>query len=178
MKYRVKRHAVTQPLDPSYRLIPLTREQNAMVDTADFEWLSRWNWRANWNPHTNSYYATRVEMPERPYIAMHSEIIGSMADHVNRNTLDNRRHNLRPANYSQNGANQSLQSNNTSGFIGVSWAAKLGKWVSYITVDRHRIHLGYFADKLQAAQAYDLAALKHFGEFAHLNLYSNYSPKD
>ncbi len=46
-KRRMKRHAVTQPLDPSYRLIPLTQHQNAIVDTADFDWLSQWNWHAN-----------------------------------------------------------------------------------------------------------------------------------
>jgi hypothetical protein len=37
MKFSVKRHAVTQPLESSYRLLPLTRGQNAIVDAADYE---------------------------------------------------------------------------------------------------------------------------------------------
>lgn len=45
-KNRVKRHAVTQPLDKPYRLIPLTQGKNAIVDLENFSWLSQWNWCA------------------------------------------------------------------------------------------------------------------------------------
>jgi hypothetical protein len=58
----VKRHAVTQPLDTSYRYIPLTRNLNAIVDADDFDWLSKWNWHAVWNPCTKSFYATRTNV--------------------------------------------------------------------------------------------------------------------
>ena len=56
-KLRVKRHAVTQPLDQSYRLIPLTQGQNAIVDVEDFEWLDQWNWCAQWTGR--HFYAVR-----------------------------------------------------------------------------------------------------------------------
>lgn len=44
MKRHVKRHEVVQPLNESYRLIPLTQGQNAIVDVNDFGRLSKWNW--------------------------------------------------------------------------------------------------------------------------------------
>lgn len=51
--------------------------------------------------------------------------------------------------------------NNTSGFNGVSWKEKNKKWQASI--------IGIFEDKLEAARAYNKAALKYFGEFANLN---------
>jgi hypothetical protein len=54
-KYRVARHSVEQPEDPSIRLIPLTQGQVAIVDVGDFAALDRWNWSAHWNPCTKSF---------------------------------------------------------------------------------------------------------------------------
>lgn len=89
--------------------------------------------------------------------------------HVDHEDLDkgnNRWVNLRPANRSQNGANRRLLSNNTSGFKGVSWHAKIGKWQAYLTVDGRRHYLGYFISSELASAAYMTEAVKCFGEFA------------
>jgi hypothetical protein len=172
MKYRVKRHTVTQPLDKPYRFIPLTQNQNAIVDAADFEWLSQWNWVANWNPLAQCFYAMRTA-PNHLFIAMHRQILGCTkseeADHRNHNTLDNRRKNIRKCSPSQNQANRRIQRNNTSGFCGVSWNKRNSKWRVRVVVNRKEIHVGTFNSAEEGGHAYDIAATKYFGPFAHLN---------
>jgi AP2-like factor (ANT lineage) len=38
-----------------------------------------------------------------------------------------------------------------------------------IWVNRKRIYIGSFEDQIEAAKAYDKAAIKYYGEFANLN---------
>lgn len=173
--YRVQRHEVTQPLDQSYRLIPLTQGKNAIVDTEDFHWLSKWNWCAVWNIKTHSFYAARGIRIDGGTISvkMHSAILrckpGEEGDHKNHNTLDNRRNNLRKCTHALNMRNQKLYAGNSSGYKGAGWHKRIKKWQSRIRVDGKLISLGYFHSKQDAARAYDCAAKKYFGEFAHLN---------
>lgn len=171
-KQRVVRHAVRQPRDVSYRFIPLTKKQNAIVDAADFAYLSQWNWRAQWNTFTESFYAVRHEHPKNT-VLMHRVILGcepeEEGDHKDRNSLDNRRNNLRKCSKSQNMQNRGPQYNNSSGFKGVTWNKAIAKWHSRIMVAKHSIHLGFFQDVIEAARAYDRAAALHHGEFAFLN---------
>jgi hypothetical protein len=169
---RVKRHAVTQPSDPSYRFIPLTQGQNAIVDTGDFEWLSKWNWFAWWSADTKSFYAMR-HPTKSDQLQMHNVILGiqpgERGDHINRNTLDNRRNNLRKATHGQNQHNQRKRCNNSSGYIGVSWDKRKNKWRAYVSLNRKQTFLGYFDSAEQAAHARDDAATKMHGQFASLN---------
>ncbi len=180
MKKSVKRHAVTQPLDTSYRLIPLTQGQNAIVDDTDFVWLSQWNWCAHWSPETNSFYAMRGESNRAIY--MHRFILNchskTWGDHKNHDTLDNRRENLRNASPTQNHANRRIYSTSTSGFKGVSWNKNARKWMAYIKIEKRRKYLGLFTSANEAARAYDAEAKDLFGEFAHLNfITSNVLPQ-
>lgn len=87
-------------------------------------------------------------------------------DHKDGNPSNNCIANLRLASTSQNIANAKKSCTNRSGFRGVSWARKESKWRAYITKDRKRKHLGYFATADQAAEAYRSAATSLFGEFA------------
>lgn len=168
-KLHVVRHEVTQPLDQSYRLIPLTQGQNAIVDVEDFEWLSQWNWCARRKPSTGKFYAGRgVRIKNKAQIiAMHAVILEFPGgDHKNRNTLDNRRENLRKCTLAQNGRNRGRQRNNKSGFKGVCWD---GGWRATIRINGKIKHLGRFESPKDAARAYNEAAKKHYGEFAYLN---------
>lgn len=75
--------------------------------------------------------------------------------------------NLREADKSTNGANRGLNKNNTSGFMGVTKFR--GNYLAKIKVNRKSIHLGVFLEAIEAAKAYDLAAVKYFGEYAVTN---------
>ena len=169
---RMKRHAVVQPPDPSYRLIPLTQGQTAIVDTEDYERFLKFNWYASWCSYTKSFYARRDDKNRRRRY-MHREVLRcsqiEKVDHWNHNTLDNRRKNLRKATKSQNNQNKRMQSNNKSGYIGVYWFEQTQKWQAYISVGGKRIHLGYFNTSKEAARVRDKAAKKYHGEFAVLN---------
>ena len=94
---------------------------------------------------------------------------GLLPDHRNRNKLDNRRNNLRPATCLQNSANQSLRKDNRSGFKGVTWNKQQSRWKAQIRDAGKRLFLGYFHDAAEAARAYDQKARELFGEFAFLN---------
>jgi hypothetical protein len=172
-KLHVRRHEVIQPLDQSYRLIPLTQGQNAIVDAADFEWLSQWNWYAHWSPGTKTFYAVRNKSPN-----MHQLILGCGTDddidHKNNDTLDNRRNNLRKCTHGQNAANTKRRTK--WGYKGVVFypTARKHKWSARIVKDGKHIHLGMFLTVEEAAKAYDAAAKIYHGEFAQTNFPEHY----
>jgi HNH endonuclease/AP2 domain len=82
-------------------------------------------------------------------------------DHRNGVKDDNRLENLRPATNAENQQNRRRQSNNTSGFSGVSNDRRNGKWAAYLTVNTKRRFLGYHDNKLDAALAYHEAKQLH-----------------
>lgn len=86
----------------------------------------------------------------------------SLIDHINGIRDDNTIDNLRESNHQQNQRNQKKPMNNTSGYKGVSWNKCNKIWSSNIC-------LGSFKTKEEAAEAYNKAAEKLFGEYARLN---------
>jgi hypothetical protein len=90
-------------------------------------------------------------------------------DHIDRCPRNNRLDNLRLASDSDNQRNMDRPLHNTSGYKGVSYYKAGRKWCAYITVKDRKIHLGYFFDILEAAGAYDRAALHYHGDFASTN---------
>lgn len=142
----------------------------AVVDTEDFERLNRYNWSAEWQPTTRSFYATRHS--PRGKLQMAREVLRlpkgnrQQVDHRSHDTLDNRKCNLRKATHQQNRHNQRPLS--SSGFKGV--ILQDGRWRARIhTADHKHRSLGCFDTPEQAAKAYDEAARKLHGEFAFLN---------
>jgi len=94
---------------------------------------------------------------------------GLEIDHADRDILNNRRStNLRYASISDNKAN-SFRSDNTSGYKGVIFNKRLGKWSAAVQRHRTPYFLGLFISKEDAALAYNQKALELFGEFAVLN---------
>lgn len=96
----------------------------------------------------------------------HHGVMPRRLDHADVNSWNNKIVNLREATASQNGANQRIAIDNTSGHKGVSWNKRLSKWHAYICVNRKRIHLGFHEKIEDAAAAYAAAASEHFKEFA------------
>lgn len=86
-------------------------------------------------------------------------------DHINGNSLDNRRANLRQATHSENMRNVGLTRANTSGAKGVHWLKAASKWQARIRHQGKRIHLGLFENLDDARAAYQSAAARLHGEF-------------
>lgn len=156
--------------------IELTRGKVALVSDDDLERISLHKWNAAWNPKTRSFYAqsnTPDGKRRQRTLIMHREImratVGQFVDHINRNTLDNRRENLRLCSFAENLRNRNLQSNNTSGFKGVKRHAQCDRWMATVSLNGVRRYLGLFKDPVEAARAYDREAKILHGEFASTN---------
>jgi hypothetical protein len=154
------------------KTIPLTRGAIATVDDEDFEWLSSFKWYAlKSNRFGGRYYAVRQSSRRgdaKPRtIYMHREILGAspgvLVDHRDHDTLNNQRHNLRPATPSDNAAN-ARRVVGESGFRGVRIDKRDGAFLVQVRGDSAR-----FKNAEDAARAYDALAERHFGEFAKLN---------
>lgn len=91
-------------------------------------------------------------------------------DHKNGNTLDNRKENLRICFDNRNQQNRKIGINNTSGFKGVIWNKEASKWQAQIYLKGKRIYIGIYENKIDAALAYNEAAIKYHKEFAKLNI--------
>lgn len=145
--------------------IPLTSGGVAVIDDADAAAVTAHSWYGRRSGRTT--YVRRAS----DGLALHTFLLpdAPLVDHRNGDGQDNRRENLRPASRQQNGANARVSAANTSGFKGVAWHARAGKWEAYIKVDRQKRYLGLHIDPEDAARAYDEAARAAFGEFAALN---------
>ncbi len=154
-----------------FRRIKLTRGRYAMVDPEDYPRLSKYKWHCS---KGRNQYAKRAVYRGRKKIEifMHRVICHAskdmVVDHINRNTLDNRKANLRPATQQQNAWNRTSTSSK-SRFIGLRRQQKTQKWQVRLTVNGKRLSIGHYSDEIDAARAYDKAARKYRGQFAVLN---------
>lgn len=136
-----------------------------LFDISDYELIKDYCW--NEHVKNNGYHVLEAYDKENGSTIPLFHVLGCKGyDHINRNPLDNRRENLRPASQAENTRNRSLSKNNTSEITGVGYVKRLGKWRSRITVNDTHIYLGVYEDKTEAVIARLLAEKKYFGEFA------------
>lgn len=150
------------------------------VDDADYEWLAEFNWYLIENPEDGKRYVrtainTQVHGEKRktktPF--MHRVIMKAPkdkdVDHRDSDGLNNQRFNLRVCRPDQNAFNRKGKKNSKSGYKGVCPVSG-GRFRARITVHGKQITLGTFDTVIEAALAYNRAAVKYHGDFAHLNL--------
>lgn len=157
------------------RKIPLTQGKFALVDDADYEWLSQWKWCA-WKNQAGNFYAIRNAPRtdgKRRTIRMHQVIMGTLGkvltDHRDGEGLNNQRHNLRTCTPCQNVRNQRKHRDGGSKYKGVHWDSARAQWAAKIYVDGRTVALGRYKSEEVAARAYDSKARECFGEFARVN---------
>ena len=114
---------------------------------------------------------SRICLPNRSYLAHRLAYFimtgewPECVDHINNVRHDNRAANLRAATSRQNSMNRKSSKNSLSKYKGVTFRKDRCKWVA--TINRKRI--GSFINEKDAAQAYNKAAKKQYGNFAYLN---------
>ena len=156
--------------------ISLTQGLYALVDDEDFDLIGSNRWHAVKMGTKNRplFYAARnvtVAKNKGRLELMHRRIMqapaGMVVDHINHDTLDNRRSNLRLCTQRDNMKNM-RSGPNKYGFRGIS-RSSLGTFIASIRVAGRANYLGCFPNAESAARAYDAAAINEFGEFAKLN---------
>lgn len=153
--------------------IILSNGHTIIVDSDYFPLLSRFTWAINKNndiTKTTKVYAQTYIQGE--LILLHRFLLNPpkwlLVDHINGNGLDNRVSNLRLTDKQGNAANRPKDrlKNPSSKYKGVSFCKGNKKWKGQISVKGKTIYLGYFLNEIQAAEAYNIAAKKYFGEFS------------
>lgn len=147
--------------------VPLTRGKAAVIDASDVETVGAFNWiahRSGGHWYGRRRDGQRLVLLHRSILAVPAEMV---VDHVNGDTLDNRRLNLRPATRAQNARNARTPSHSRSGIKGACLFA--GRWRARIRLNGKQVCLGRFDTAEEAHAAYSAAAKQHFGEFARVS---------
>lgn len=90
-------------------------------------------------------------------------------DHISGVRYDNRKSNLRKADYSTNMMNSGVCIRNTSGVRGVNYEKDTGLWRVRIQVNNKRISLGSYSDLNEAIRVRENAEIKYYGEYRYQN---------
>lgn len=165
----------------SFRRIPMVNSKRyAIVDPADFYQLSQYPW---WLSKRKTFHRIiRLSSENNSYriVAMHRQIMQNLnptpctlnpdlvVDHINHNSLDNRRANLRLVTVAQNNMNRRPWKG-ASKYKGVTFHRRQKRFIARVTINGKRLHLGSFINEIDAAKAYDEAAKKYYGKYACLN---------
>ena len=136
------------------------------IDIEDIERCNQITWHYS-NSRDIPYVSGKVKNKN---IKLHRYLLNLndkryVVDHINRDSLDNRKSNLRIADYQENSFNRSLRSDNSSGFAGVNYNKVTNKWRAKIRYNNIDIHLGYFKDINEALINRTLAEEYLFKDF-------------
>lgn len=100
----------------------------------------------------------------------HNGYLPLIVDHKDRNRLNDRIENLRPATFSENSRNMNSRKNSSSKYLGVNYHITNKTWQAQIGSFGQQIYLGSYKTEIEAATAYNAGAIIHHGEFANLNI--------
>ena len=161
------RPVLPEPPDDSIRYIALTQGLFAIVDAANYEWLSQYRWCAS--KHAGKYYARRYTT--KGTVFMHRAIMktppGKVVDHINGHSLDNREANMRNCKSHQNAYNKPPRGKHSQ-YKGVYPHGD--QWEARIKHKGVRYNLGLFPTELAAALARDAKARELEGPYAYINV--------
>lgn len=163
-------------------ILPLTQGYIALVDEEDYERLKRFKWCVCSNTYGKKYAVrTLYKNGWSKQVYLHHEVLGlisappgKVVDHINGNSLDCTRANLRICTYAQNVQNRPPLKHSRSKYKGVKIVEKKSgyRYQVNITAEKKSYYLGSFKDEYTAMATYNVAAIKLHGKFAYLNTWN------
>ena len=150
----------------------LTNGGFTLIDKKDWGRVSKYKWCKY--QHHNTIYVRNTDR-KNGKIFLHRFIINAqdndVVDHINGNGLDNRKCNLRICTNQQNIFNSCAHKDSFySDYKGISYDRSRKKWVAQLTFNYKRVLSRRFNNEIEAAKAYNIAAIKYFGKYAYLNI--------
>jgi hypothetical protein len=155
--------------------IDLGKGHAAVIDDEDADLVTGFKWYPMKTKEGKVYAAGWKHLPPgRFFVHLHRLIAnaqpGEIIDHVDRDTLNCRKSNLRRVTRQQNTQNKGPNRKpGTSKYKGVFLCRRTGRFRARVSLNRKRIYLGYFVSEQEAARAYNTKAAELFGEFSYLN---------
>jgi len=149
---------IKDPKNPKITNLIITRRNGdkvvVLIDTSFVRTAKKFVWFLTKATNRQTYYVnTHIS---RRIVGIHTMICpcpeGKEVDHINRDTLDNRKSNLRPLTHARNILNGPVRRNNTSGYSGVFYRKDTKKWSAHIRIDKRAIRLGCYDNKLEATR--------------------------
>ncbi len=157
----------TYDLSGEYGIGYTSKGEEFYFDIEDYDRIKDYCW------YLHRGYVISVEAQTNKEIYFHRLILPYMSnrviDHINHQTNDNRKNNLRIVTQSENQMNKKKQSNNTSGVTGVYYDNKYNRWYSVINYNKNVLHLGHYNKFDDAVKARKEAEEKYFGEYSYDN---------
>ena len=149
----------------------LVPSRQILLDSDDLAYISFYRWRLHRVGKKRIWRIMRSSVGRTIYL--HRQLMefpdNLTVDHINRDSLDNRRSNLRACTVAENNLNSAGFTGGTSRFKGVAWTKARGKWTVFGGRRGARVFVGAFDSEIEAARAYNEYAKQHFGPFAYLN---------
>jgi hypothetical protein len=137
------------------------------ISKYDYERVSALKWHSHHGSELQ-YFVHSINKPLQE-VLLHRFIMnaekGTIVDHINGNTLDNRRENLRVCSHSENMRNSKKRSGGKCPYKGVYFNKRANKWNPQIKLDGKSISLGYYLTAEEARDAYIAASRKYHGDF-------------
>ena len=150
-----------------------TRGDKFYFDESDYSQVSQYAWHKQGVGYVHAQINGKKVMLHRLLLDAQK---GQQCDHINGNRVDCRRSNLRVCTHAENQRNSKKRPNSSSTYKGVSWDKNLKKWLACIRVNGKTIYIGVFISEVDAARAYNAAAVKYHKEFARINIIGQETP--
>jgi len=155
--------------------IELQRGLICKIDESDMGKIKDYRWYSKGNKGFDYANAHKDANPNSSTILMHRVIMNPkknmLVDHIDHNTLNNTRSNLREVTCKENLLNMKPRKNVTSVYQGVCWASHAKKWraemIKVVDGKNKKFHVGYFHNELEAGIARAKAFVSHYGEEAN-----------